>query len=247
MKHNPQQLAGYLRATADLYQTHARSALEWLALDWTQGRAANYEARVTGSLTSDPTSNAALAELDRLEREARRHATPGPSNLPLHPRSVLHRWVLAVGYIGRPVPDSLRTYARTLDGLHDPNQDTCNRLHQSAKTITDIIHLCRPINHEAAAKLLEDEQRATLASGYCQACESPFGPTSDGGEVKQKAGLCWPGCYDIERRHVAAGRFVDRATFCVGIKAGVTRGEIVREASPLYRTAVPMLHEGEVA
>lgn len=243
MRHDPVKLAAYLRDTATLYEQHARGALEWLALDWTQGRAASLEARVSGSSTGDPVSAAALAELERTMRTKAGAPVEGHA---MHPRSVLYRWVEAVKVIGLPVPVRLRGIARDVELIGVFN-NTPDATYKAARTITDILHLCRPISRETADKILEAEQRVTLDAGYCQACESPAGPTPDGDTITLHAGLCRPGCYDIERRRVAKGTFTDRASFCADIVAGVTRGEIHRPASPRYRTAVPVLHEGEVA
>lgn len=242
MRHDPARLAHFLRETATLYEHHARDALEWLALDWTQGRAASLEARVSGSGHSDPVSAAALAELDRLEREAAANSRPGPEGMPMHPKSILHRWTIAVSVIGLPVASTLRKRAHDIEllGVFD---DKPAALYQSARTLTDIIHLCRPITREVADKILGDEKRAVLDAGYCQACESPVGPTPDGTDIVLHAGLCRPGCYDIERRRVAKGTFVDRASFCADVKQGVARGEIIRLASPLFGTSRPLVHE----
>lgn len=242
MRHNREQLAHYLTETATLYDRHARAALNWLALDWSAGRAASLEARVSGTTDGDPVSAQAIAELDRLERDARDQARAEalgkPPAEPMHPKAVLARWTAAVEAIGLPVAATLRTDA----GAHDLSEHRMNVLHQSARTLTNVLHLCRPIPRDIADKILENEARVTLDAGYCQACESPAG-----GDVRLHAGLCRPGCYDREKRQEQAGTYIDRATFCAAIKAGVARGEIVREASPLYRTAVPTVHEGEVA
>lgn len=221
MRHDPAKLAGYLRDTATLYEQHARSALDWLALDWTQGRAASLEARVSGSGTSDPVSAAALAELERTMRQKSTGPADGHA---MHPRSVLHRWVEAVHIIGLPVPAQLRAAAIDIEqlGVFDGRPDA---LHKAAKAVTDILHLCRPVSRETADKILEAEQRASFK--YCDACESPTD--------ELRSGYCDPCRKRVphwEKLH--PGEEFDRASFKEMICSDIVAGMIRRPGSPLF-------------
>lgn len=120
---------------------------------------------------------------------------------------------------------------------------TIGQLFDTACRIQDLIYEAMPIDREAAEEELREADYLARRSDYCAACESPI----DGTTVKNVSGLCRPGCYDLEQRQIQRGRYIDRATFIDTTRAGVARGEIDRPASPYWRTAVPIVHEGEPA
>lgn len=123
------------------------------------------------------------------------------------------------------------------------------QLHAISLEIDHIIYECIPIDAEAANEELREKAHALVLAECCQACESPTGPSTKEGipDTRISSGLCRPGCYEVERRQVERGQWVDRATFIARVKGDVTRGLLKRPASPLWRTAVPIIHEGDPA
>lgn len=123
------------------------------------------------------------------------------------------------------------------------------RLHGVSLEIDHIIYETIPTDREEAAEELREKHYAATSAECCQACESVTGPSTDPKipSTRIVSGLCRPGCYDMEKRQEQRGQYIDRATFIDHTRAGVARGEIVRPASPLWRTAVPTIHEGDPA
>lgn len=190
---------------------------------------------------SDPTGSAAIAPPDRLA-------------------GLEHRWTAALA--------RLRTEAYALDvinnrpeahahglasllrtpGSQEPKA-VLSRLHSLSLEIDHIIYECIPLDREQADEELREKAHALVEAECCQACESPTGPSTKAGipDTRIVSGLCRPGCYDTERRQVQRGEWEDRAAFIAYAKANVARGDLVRPASPLWRTAVPTIHEGDPA
>lgn len=185
---------------------------------------------------SDPTGNTATAPPDPLAGlEARWYAALND--------------LLAVSFdlLGGNTPRDAAQQARSLAAhirARSVSQPVLRRLNAVRIELEHVIYECVPTDRETAEEELREKHYLTTQAECCQACESPAGPTSDGREVKITAGLCRPGCYQLERDRRNAGRWTDRASFCNDVKQDVARGLLDRQASPLWRTAsLPVMHE----
>lgn len=187
---------------------------------------------------SDPTGTAAIAPPDRLA-------------------GLEARWIKALAAIGvtprHIAAASGRLSMRALQ-ITDPrsvfaSQAMLKNMHWVSLEIDHIIYECIPLDREQAEEELREKAHALVEAECCQACESPTGPSTKAGipDTRIVSGLCRPGCYDTERRQVQRGEWEDRAAFIAYAKANVARGDLVRPASPLWRTAVPTIHEGDPA
>ncbi len=236
MTHNPTRLAQYLRDTADLVDLHGQSTRQLLESDWSGDiSAGSYEARVSGGeLHSDPTFRQATEP---------QHA--------MHPRVLLQSWREAHNVIAGVLPRSeplatlLRFRAHEIATYSD---DRRNGLFTAAQTITNLIHMCRPLSPDVAAKMLAEEEHGKNRAECCRACESPTGPSLVEGKPNTKivSGMCKPGCYEVMKDHERRGIYIDDATFVSHIVGGVARGEINRPASPYWMSTAPK-HVPEVA
>lgn len=167
------------------------------------------------------------------------------------------RWVKALTNLrveAWPVTGPPHAHARALaawlrSGGAQPSNTALRRLHGLSVEIDHIIYETIPTDREEAAEELREKHYAATSAECCQACESVTGPSTDPKipSTRIVSGLCRPGCYDMEKRQEQRGQYIDRATFIDHTRAGVARGEIVRPASPLWRTAVPTIHEGDPA
>lgn len=147
---------------------------------------------------------------------------------------------------GLPTASLCRLLAHLTARIPGPGR---HRLNRACLDLAAIADEATPLTIEQAQALLA--KRAVLArrAECCQACESPTGESTDPKipSTRIVSGLCKPGCHEMEDSQMRRGRYIDRPTFIAQVQADVTRGILHRPASPLWRTAVPTIHEGDDA
>ena len=196
---------------------------------------------------SDPTGTAAIAPPDRL---AGLHARWKDALTTLHWFARSGRAPVSMAWSERHSDMAARNARDLAQFFRKPGiGGAIDRIHRVSLEIDHIIYECIPLDREQADEELREKAHALVEAECCQACESPTGPSTKAGipDTRIVSGLCRPGCYDTERRQVQRGEWEDRAAFIAYAKANVARGDLVRPASPLWRTAVPTIHEGDPA
>lgn len=190
---------------------------------------------------SDPTGSTAIAPPDPL------------AQLETRWQRALARLIIEANDAGCHVSTSGERSRGIAASLRYPNptppQTALRRLHSLSLELDHIIYECVPIDRERAEEELREKDYLTRNAECCQACESITGDSTDPLIVSTRivSGLCRPGCYDTEARQIQRGTYTGRADFITNTKTGVARGEIHRTASPLWCTAVPVIHEGDPA
>lgn len=94
------------------------------------------------------------------------------------------------------------------------------------------------IDRDKANAILRNEARHAAGARRCRACDQP--------EVELKGGFGID-CYNMRAQMIHRGRIdmADDDAFIAYVRGCVERGELDRPASPLYRTKIPKLHEGD--